>query len=355
MRGLVLLVSSNVEDVQGWAGALGAFVAFCCAASAIYLVNDLVDLDPDRAHASKRRRPFASGALALQYGLVLPPVLAAVALGLGFALGILPHVMIYAVAAVLYFSLLKTMPLVDVFTLSAFYGLRMVAGGAASGTPVSKWLFAFAGFLFLSLAFMKRVAELGALRGARRPARRGYEAGDREMLALFGTASAFAATIVLALFIQSAAAERFASPLVLSALVPLALFWLCRMWLSTARGYMLDDPIVYAARDWVSWTTVAAALAVFLVAESGVTAVSGPPGAWGITTGLGDEAGARSPGWLARQSSGWCGAGLGRPALGSAAPVSGVGVAHSGRCFGDSRALGDRRRLCLVLLPFLHP
>ncbi len=85
------------------------------------------------------------------------------------------------------------------------------------------------------------------------------------MLALFGVASAFSAAIVLALFIQSAgAAERFASPAFFSALVPLALFWLCRMWLSTARGYRLETPIVYAAKDWVSWAVVAVAVGVSL-------------------------------------------------------------------------------------------
>ncbi|MCS6921110.1 MAG: UbiA family prenyltransferase [Elioraea sp.] len=263
-----LIAASRLDDWAGWAAAVGAFLAFSAAASAVYLINDLTDLDADRAHATKRHRPFASGALPLTWGLMLAPILSLFALLAASLLDILPHLVLYGTASSLYSAALKTLPLVDVFTLSALYGLRLVAGGAASGHPVSKWLFAFSGFLFLSLALMKRVAELGARPGEGYVARRGYMGGDREMLALFGVASAFSAAIVLALFIQSSTAERFAMPDVLPALVPLALFWLCRMWLSTARGYMLDDPIVYAAKDWVSWCAVAVAVAVVVLAGS---------------------------------------------------------------------------------------
>ncbi|WP_157967142.1 UbiA family prenyltransferase [Elioraea thermophila] len=258
-----------------WLAAIGAFLAFCAAASAVYLVNDLTDLDADRSHATKRHRPFASGALPLSWGVALAPVLGLVAILVAALLDVLPHLVLYGAASSLSSAVLKTLPLVDVFTLSAVYGLRMIAGGAASGHPVSKWLFAFSGFLFLGLALMKRVAELGARQGNGYVARRGYMGGDREMLALFGVASAFSAAIVLALFMQSATAEeRFPSPLLLFGLGPLALFWLCRMWLSTARGHMLEDPIVYAAKDWVSWLVVAAAVVLLLSARSGLTSAS---------------------------------------------------------------------------------
>ncbi|HLJ20635.1 MAG TPA: hypothetical protein VKU84_10575 [Stellaceae bacterium] len=83
---------------------------------------------------------------------------------------------------------------------------------------------------------------------------RGYLVGDLMILEMMGCAATFASALLLSLYIQSdMASQRYAHPSILWGSIPLILFWQCRLWLSTARGYMLDDPIVYAARDWVSW------------------------------------------------------------------------------------------------------
>jgi 4-hydroxybenzoate polyprenyltransferase len=152
---------------------------------------------------------------------------------------------------------LKEQPLVDVFMLAFLYTIRMVGGGVASGHEVSLWLLGFSSFLFLSLALVKRVSELArhAARGTQGfIARRGYMTEDAAILQMFGCAATFASAIVLSLYVQSdVAAQAYRRPDVLWGAIPLLLFWQCRLWLSTARGYMHDDPIVYAARDWVSW------------------------------------------------------------------------------------------------------
>ena len=250
------------------------FLAFCAAASGTYIINDLSDIEDDRAHPRKRNRPFASGSLPLTYG-VFGPVLMLLGIAIGYTISVwaMGLLILYVVVAQAYTAKLKRQPLVDVFTLASLYTLRLFVGGVASGVGVSIWLLSFAGFLFLSLAFLKRTAEFVATRGtedADTP-RRGYYPSDLPALQLMGVASSFAASLVLALYVDSHNAElAYATPIVLWALVPLFLFWQCRLWLSTVRGYMNDDPIVYAARDRVSWLVFIGIVGAFGVASLGV-------------------------------------------------------------------------------------
>jgi len=266
-----LFVSGAELTVSAFITSILAFAAFCCTASGIYLLNDLADLNADRRHSRKRTRPFASGALPLKVGMAAAPMLIAIGAILGQLAHILPIVAVYCAVSVGYSVKLKESPLVDVFMLAALYSLRLVGGGEATDHRVSLWLLAFSSFLFLSLALVKRVGELEAtsVNGGDQIGRRGYQPTDTIILQMFGCGCSVASSLVLALFIQSeATAEHYASPVLLWALVPLALFWQCRIWLSTARGYMNDDPIVYAARDWVSWVVASVAITVVIAARS---------------------------------------------------------------------------------------
>src|SRR3954469_25504894 len=251
-----IVTASALFDIKAWGDALLMFLAFCCTASAIYVVNDLTDLAADRQHQRKRHRPFASGALPLYHGPIVVPGLLLAGAGLAAAAGAFHVVVLYAVCSVLYSFKLKSLPLVDVFMLAALYTIRLFGGGEAAGYPVSLWLLAFSSFLFLSLAIVKRGAELMALPPANggKPAGRGYRAGDMEILRLMGVASSFTSCLVLALYVQSDLALGLNTlDQTYWGIVPLMLFWQCRVWLATARGKMHDDPIVYAAKDPTSW------------------------------------------------------------------------------------------------------
>lgn len=265
-----LLASGDLTNMAPWASTMLAFAAFCATASAIYLLNDMSDLAADRMHPRKRKRPFASGALSLAAGLTTAPIL----IGFGFFLaslsGALVALLAYCALSLSYNLRLKEAPLVDVFILAALYTVRLFGGGEAAGHPVSLWLLGFSTFLFLSLALVKRVSELRRLRLENRSAaaRRGYGELDLEMLQMMGCAATFASAVVLALYIQSDTAfAAYARPSLLWGVIPLMLFWQCRLWLSTARGYMHDDPIVYASRDWVSWLVFACFGAMVLAAR----------------------------------------------------------------------------------------
>ena len=271
---LPILTAHAVGDLSAWTQAGLAFAALCLTASAIYIINDILDVAADRAHPHKRNRPFARGAARLSHGVLLSGALLCGGLALGLAAGALWVVAVYAAMSVAYSVRLKQLPLVDVFMLAGLYVIRIVAGGEATGHRLSLWLMGFSSFLFLGLALLKRVEELMAAgQGGQggQIARRGYSPADVPILTAFGCGAAFSATLVLALFVQSeATAALYASPGLLWGSVPLMLFWQCRMWLSASRGYMHHDPIVYAARDRVSWA-VGLALVVVLAAAKSTT------------------------------------------------------------------------------------
>lgn len=255
-----------------WQGIL-AFLFFGLCASSVYLLNDLLDLADDRHHHSKRRRPFASGKLSIKSGLLLFPLLLVIAFG-GSAL-LLPWefgatLVGYYVLTLLYSLLLKRRMAVDVIALAALYTMRIIAGAAAFELALTFWVLAFSMFMFLSLALVKRYAELhdARIKGITEKTRgRGYYPADLEMISSLGASSGYLAVMVLALYIHDQeTAALYAHPQVIWLACPLLLFWVTRVWMLTHRGQMHDDPVVFAIRDRVSLVVGALFGLVFWVA-----------------------------------------------------------------------------------------
>ncbi len=261
-----LLAAHRFDEIALVQKALLAFVTFGCFASAGYLMNDLLDLPPDRDHPRKRYRPFASGDLSISYGLGMIPALVV----LGCLIGTLVSP-IFVGLALLYFGLsvtyslyAKRVVLLDVIVLAGLYTLRIIAGSAAVGIWPSPWLLAFSTFLFFSLALVKRYSELAM----NHVHARGYEVGDKELLASMGIASGYVAILVLALYINTAKAHiLYERPEVLWFLCPLLLYWISHVWLSAHRGKMPDDPLVFATSDRTS------RILMLLMLASGVVAL----------------------------------------------------------------------------------
>jgi 4-hydroxybenzoate polyprenyltransferase/phosphoserine phosphatase len=251
-----------------------AFLSFGLAASATYILNDLLDLEADRHHPRKRRRPFASGDLSpiagvatvvvffvasLAIALLLPRVLFALSPGFPWdGQGLFwEWLLVYAVTTTAYSLRLKRMVLVDVIVLSGLYTIRILAGSAAAGVMVSPWLAAFSIFFFLSLAFVKRFAELESVKVRSEASGtvvavkgRGYRLSDLEQLRSFGTASGYASVVVFALYIGNEVAQSlYPHHTRLWLLVPVLLLWLSRLWLLASRGELHEDPVVYAITD----------------------------------------------------------------------------------------------------------
>ncbi len=234
-----------------------AFIAFGLCASSVYVLNDLMDLDSDRAHPRKRLRPFAAGLLSAPAGLAMAGGLLLVAAAL--AAGLRPAFQLalagYYVLTLAYTFVLKRVALVDCMALGALYTLRIVAGWCAAGLPASFWLLAFSLFLFLSLAFLKRYSELLVVVGQGRAVApgRGYVTADLPLIQTMGVASGFSSVMLLALYINGDTVLRlYSQPEVLWLLVPIHLYWVSYMWMKAQRGQMHDDPVIFAVRKRAS-------------------------------------------------------------------------------------------------------
>jgi 4-hydroxybenzoate polyprenyltransferase len=247
-----------------------AFAAFCCAASGAYVMNDLLDLEADRRHPTKRHRAFASGALSRSFGLIMVPLLfgAALLCSLWLPAKFLALLLMYVTLTTAYSVYLKRIAVLDVLLLAGLYTLRVLAGIAASHVRFSTWLLAFSMFLFLSLAFLKRYAELSQLAETESGiTRRGYLRGDREWLGSMGGASGYISVLVLALYINSdQVVALYSQPLLLWLICPLLLLWISRMWLLAHRGRIDQDPIVATVRDPASYAIGAMVAAILYIA-----------------------------------------------------------------------------------------
>jgi 4-hydroxybenzoate polyprenyltransferase len=249
-----LLAAHGSRNAHSLTAVLLAVVAFCACASSVYILNDLLDLEADRAHQRKRKRPFASGDLSIAAGLGLFPVL----LALGVVISLLLPVKFQLVFAG-YYALtcaysfwLKGRAIVDALALAGLYTIRVIAGAAAANVPLSFWLLLFSVFLFLSLAFVKRYAELDALRRRQglRAAGRGYHVEDLAVLQSLGCAAGYLSVLVLALYINSPEVSAlYARPKLIWLLCVLVLYWISRVWMKAQRGEMHDDPVVFALKD----------------------------------------------------------------------------------------------------------
>ncbi len=158
-----LIAAHMVLNLSLALAAVIAFVCFCLCASAVYVLNDLADINADRRHPTKRNRPFAAGRLPVRYGVPLAGGLLAAAFGvaaLTLPAGFCAALGLYLAVASVYSFFAKRIAVLDVLMLAGLYTLRVIAGGMATGITVSQWLMAFSMFLFLSLAFAKRYAEL---------------------------------------------------------------------------------------------------------------------------------------------------------------------------------------------------
>lgn len=266
-----LLTSFGFVDPSKVLDACLAFLAFSFAASATYVLNDLWDIDNDRQHPRKRKRAFASGLISIPRGLVASASLLVLALLIANAVGakLLFSLVLYIILTSAYSWVLKTYVLIDVFTLSLLYTLRIMAGSAAIEVATSSWLLAFSAFLFFSLAIVKRCSELVTVgqSGLLVAQGRDYRASDLVVLWPLGIASSLSAIVVFGLYISAADTQsRYASPELLWLVGAGLLYWMSRMWIKTARSEMHDDPIVFALRDFGSRVTVVCMIAVTLAA-----------------------------------------------------------------------------------------
>ena len=252
-----LLAAQHVNNPSAVLLAVLAVVAFCLCASSVYVLNDLLDLAADRVNPRKCKRPFAAGHLPLSAGFIMAPALLGLAFGIAALLPAYFGAVLggYYALTLAYSFALKGQVLIDALVLACLYTLRIVAGAAAVDVPLSFWMLLFSVFLFLSLAFVKRYAELDALRRKDwlQAAGRGYEVRDLPILQSLGCASGYLSVLVLALYVDSPEIKAlYSHPKNIWVLCVLLLFWISRVWMVAQRGAMHDDPVVFALKDKAS-------------------------------------------------------------------------------------------------------
>lgn len=238
--------------------ALQGFFAFCLCASSVYIINDLVDLSADKQHERKKHRPFAAGDVSVMAGLCLIPCLlfSSFMLARNISWNFTAVLAVYFLVTCAYSFFCKKIAILDVILLATLYVMRVIAGGVAIQVPLSEWLLAFSLFLFLSLAFMKRSAELQHLRkkNVMMVTGRGYVSSDFEQISTLGSCSGYIAVLVFALYINShTILKLYRQPQILWLCCPILLYWISRAWLLTHREQMIDDPILFALKDKTSY------------------------------------------------------------------------------------------------------
>jgi 4-hydroxybenzoate polyprenyltransferase/phosphoserine phosphatase len=270
------LLAAHATVAEAWGAVALGFVAFGLCASATYLFNDLLDLPSDRVHRIKRLRPLAAGTLSIPTAVAIGAAMLVLAFALAFAVssGFAAMLLLYTAITLAYSLHLKRLPLVDVLVLAALYTLRIGAGAVAAQVTPSNWLLAISMFLFLSLALVKRCAELeeiSAEADATLAPGRGYRQSDLPSLRGMGMSSGFLSVMVLTLYIDSQhGRSQYAQPEWLWAAAPLLLLWIMRIWLKTGRRELHgEDPLQFALRDCFSWLTVALLVGVGLLATIG--------------------------------------------------------------------------------------
>ncbi|MDQ8187860.1 UbiA family prenyltransferase, partial [Pelagicoccus sp. SDUM812002] len=275
-----LLLDHKIADRSMVAATIIGFLSFSLMASATYLINDLLDLEADRAHPKKSKRPFAAGTLPVSKGVLSVGLLFAISIALLFFVPPVFSIVagVYLTSTLLYTFHLKSMVVLDVCLLAGLFTIRVVGGTVLINNDWSFWLLAFSMFLFSSLALTKRASELyqQMKRNVRYAAGRAYRTDDYPLIVSMGVSSGFISVLVVALYVNSKEVVlMYKSPEMLWLVCPLIFYWIGRIWLKTVRGEMNEDPIVFAIKDRISHITAVLTLIVIGIASTGLPNVFG--------------------------------------------------------------------------------
>jgi 4-hydroxybenzoate polyprenyltransferase len=266
------LLVGHHYDLISLRNTLIGFWVFCLLASSTYLINDLVDLEKDRQHSEKKKRPFASGELPLSVGFILAPCLLMIALGISVYLPFYFFLcaLTYYLLTLLYSFFIKQKKWLDVILLAVLYSLRVFSGMTLVENGYSPWLIIFTLFLFFSLALLKRSSELHTAKLANKEfiVGRAYRLKDSKKLVFLGQTSAYLAILTFIFYINSnKVLLLYRSPLLLWLICPCLFIWLRRSWQFAQQGKMNHDPVVFTVTDKFSWIIVVLIAMISLVSE----------------------------------------------------------------------------------------
>ena len=248
------VAAHRINDLAVLWVLLLAFFAFGTCASSVYLLNDLLDLENDRRHPSKCKRPLAAGALSIPSAAILILFLlgASIAVASFVNLNFFILLTVYFCLTTIYSFVLKHVLLLDCIVLAILYTLRVIGGWLTIDVPLSFWMLTFSVFLFLALAFLKRYAELTiiAKTDTLKAPGRDYYVSDLPLLQSFGVSAAYTSVLVLALYLNSnTVQELYNQPMWLWLEIPVLTFWVSWLWMQAHRGRMDVDPVLFSIKN----------------------------------------------------------------------------------------------------------
>ena len=269
---LPMVVSHKIGDIKLLQQGFLAFLSFSMCASSVYILNDLLDLQNDRKHTTKKFRSLASGEFKIINAVFIFAILVVLAFLIAFLylpLTFLHLLFTYFLITSFYSFYFKKIAILDVVILALLYTLRVIAGAEANGLTSTFWMLDFCFFIFLSLAFLKRYTELFNLKNSNAKLKafgRGYYSSDFELLASLGASSGYLAILILGLYInEQSTSNLYNRPLWLWPICPLLIFWISRTWLIAHRGQMQTDPVLFALKDRISRFIFIFSLLFFMV------------------------------------------------------------------------------------------
>lgn len=261
---LLPILAAQRTDIYGFTNVFLGVIAFSLVASAIYIANDLFDLDSDRRHPFKKSRPFASGAVPIPVGMLAGALLGSLGLSIAGAMGrdVFAVFVVYIVLSFAYSMGLKRIRWVDIAALTALYTIRVVAGAEAANIPVSLWLLAFIIPVFISLSSVKRMTELARTSRTNALPGRGYTRADRTHLFFLARVTAVLAVMMFVIYTFSDTALSLYTGIweLRWCAIPVSV-WLYRMIYTALDGKQDYDPISFAIRDRVSLALCAVTVA----------------------------------------------------------------------------------------------
>ncbi|MCB1196809.1 MAG: UbiA family prenyltransferase [Deltaproteobacteria bacterium] len=275
---LPLLLSHKIFEVEKFHHALVAFFCMSLTASATYIINDLFDIESDRAHPEKKNRPFASGKIQIKTGVLLSMLLLSGALVVSFfeSVALCKLLFIYTAITLFYSLYLKSIAILDVIVLAFLYTHRIIIGSVITNIRLSEWLFSFSIFLFFSLGFLKRNNEIlkknqSKEGNGQNVLGRGYLVSDLEIIQIFGVSAGVCSVLIFVLYINSEAMSAlYQVKYWLWLIAPLLLFWVGRIWLKAARGLIDEDPIVFTMKDTKGYLIFVFIIACLVLSKYGI-------------------------------------------------------------------------------------
>jgi 4-hydroxybenzoate polyprenyltransferase len=267
-----LFTSQKIQEPIYFNKMLLSVFAFCLCSSSVYIINDIIDIKNDRNHPIKKYRPFASGEVSTKIGIIVVPLLllSCLLLSLKVNKNYLILLIFYFLISSIYSIFIKKIKNVDCFTLATLYTMRIIAGGYAFNVAISSWLLTFSFFIFLSLAYLKRFAELKYHKGKGLPGR-GYSIEDLGIVKRTGVISGIISSVIMSLYANDEFIKnQYLEPQYIWLTVPTIVIWITNMWSDANRGKMQSDPLEYAIKDKLSILSGVIFVACFILAMRGL-------------------------------------------------------------------------------------